>query len=110
MTEKSGTVAVDNKIKTFRWFFYISLLQLLAYFIVPIFIWPSKFIYHIELISALTLGLIVGLFFLLTNVAGFLIDISRRPLHIGMFIFIGLWFLWATISWSYIEHMNYILR
>ncbi len=110
MVNEGSLVTTENKIKTFRWFFYISLTQLLAFFIVPIFIFPGKYILHIELISALTLGLVVALFFLLVNVAGFFIDISRRPLYIGIFIFIGLWFLWATISWLYIEHMDYILR
>jgi len=110
MVNESGSVAFGNKIKTFRWFFYISLLQLLAFFIVPAFLFPFKYLLHIELISALTLGLVVGLFFLLVNVSGFFIDKSRRPLYLVMIIFVGLWFLWAIISWSYIEHMDYILR
>jgi hypothetical protein len=53
---------------------------------------------------------VVALFFLLVNVCGLYIDKSRRLLYIAMLIFIGLWFLWATISWLYIEHMDYILR
>ncbi len=110
MANDSSLVVTGNKIKTFRWFFYISLLQILAFFIVPAFVFHGGFVLHIEIISALTLGLVVGLFFLLVNVCGFYIDKSRRLLYLVMIIFIGLWFLWATISWLYIEHMDYILR
>ena len=83
---------------------------MLAFFIVPAFIFPGKILLHIELISALTLGLVVALFFLLVNVSGFFIDKSRRLLYLALIIFVCLWFLWATISWSYIEHMDYILK
>lgn len=106
-----GTVSIkENHIKIFRWFFYISLIQLLAFFIVPIFLFPTGYVLHINIISALTLGLVVALFFLLVNVCGLYIDKSRRLLYIALLIFIGLWFLWAAISWLYIEHMDYILK
>lgn len=110
MVNECGPVATENKIKTFRWFFYISTLQLLAFFIVPAFIFPGGFVLHIEIISALTLGLVVALFYLLANVCGFYIDKNRRILYLVMIIFVGLWFVWAIISWSYIEHMDYLLR
>ena len=110
MNNENGSVTSENKIKTFRNFFYISSLQLLAYFIVPMFLFPGKYILHIEFISAMTLGLAVGLFFLLVNIAGLVIDIGRRRLYIGMMILIGLWFLWAFVSLMYIEYMTYILR
>ncbi len=100
----------ENKIKTFRWFFYISLVQLITFFLVPALVFPSGFILHIEIISALTLGLVVALFFLLVNLCGFCIDKSRRLLYVSMLIIIGLWFLWAAISWLYIERMDYLLR
>ena len=103
-------VTTENRLKTFRWVFHINLLQLLAYFIVPAFIFPGRFLLHIELISALTLGLVVGLFFLLVNVCGLYIDKGRRTLYITMVSLVGLWFLWAIITWTYIEHMDYILR
>ncbi|MFC1852611.1 hypothetical protein ACFL27_20630 [candidate division CSSED10-310 bacterium] len=102
--------ANQDKIKTYRWFFYLSLIQFLAYFIIPIFLFPSRVILHIELISALTLGLVVALFFLLVNVCGLYIDRNRRSLHITMLLILGLYFSWALISWSYIERMDYILR
>ncbi|MCP4634540.1 MAG: hypothetical protein GY855_16550 [candidate division Zixibacteria bacterium] len=105
-----NTAVIENKIKTYRWFFYISLIQLLAYFVVPVFLFPSSHILHIEIISALTLGLIVGLFFLIVNICGLYIDRIRRRLYILMIILISSWFLWAVISWSYIEHMDYLLH
>ena len=110
MVDETSILANANRIKTFRWLFYISSLQLLAYFIVPMKIFPGKYIYYIEIISALTLGLIVGLFYLLVNIAGFFIDKRRRRLYLILIIFVILWFLWAAISWSYIEHMDYILK
>ena len=84
----SSLIITEDKIKTFRWFFYISLIQLVAFFIVPIFIFPGRFILHIELISAMTLGLVVGLFFLLVNICGFYIDKVRRSLYTIMIILI----------------------
>jgi len=110
MVNEGSLLVNENKIKTFRWFFYISLLQLLAFFVVPAFVFPNRLVLHIEIISALTLGLVVGLFFLLVNVCGFYIDKSRRLVYVSMLIIIGLWFLWAVITWSYIEYMDYILR
>jgi len=110
MTEESALTANENTIKTYRWFFYISLAQLLAYFIVPAIMFPARIILYVEIISALTLGLVVGLFFLLVNVGGLYIDKARRPLYVSMLIVVGLWLLWAGISWTYIEHMDYLLR
>ena len=110
MVNECGPVSIENKIKTFRWVFYISSFQLLAFFIVPAFIFPSGFVLQIELISALTLGLVVALFFLLVNVCGLYIDKNRRSLYVSMLVIIGLWILWAAISWLYIERMDYILR
>jgi hypothetical protein len=110
MVEKGSVVTSENKIKTYRWFFYISLLQLLAFFVVPALVFPIGLVLHIEIISALTLGLVVALFFLLVNVCGLYIDKSRRSLYVSMLIIIGLWFLWAVISWSFIERMDYLLR
>ena len=100
----------DDRIITFRWFFYISSLQLLAFFIVPALIFPAKHVLHIEIILGLSLGLVVGLFFLLVNICGFYIDKNRRPIYFALIILVIVWFLWAIISWSYIEHMDYILR
>ena len=102
--------SVDSRIITYRWFFYFSLSQLLAFFAVPTLIVPSRFLLHIGIIAALTVGLIVALFFLTVNICGIFIDKARRLLYISFIIFIVLWLLWALISWTYIEHMDYILR
>jgi hypothetical protein len=110
MANMSSSAPIGNKIKTYRLFFYISLFQLLAFFIVPALIFPSRFVLHIEIISALTLGLALALFFLLVNVCGLFIDRIRRWLYIAMIAFMGLWFIWAAVTWSYIERMDYILR
>ena len=109
MASKIDLFRTENGLRTFRWFFYISLLQLLAFFIVPTIIFPGKILLHVEIISAMTLGLVVGLFFLLVNVCGYALDKARRLLHVIMIIFVGLWFTWAAITWLYIEHMDYIL-
>ena len=108
MAHENGLVAIENKVKTFRWFFYISSLQVFLFFAIPALIFPNKYVLHIEAISALTLGLVVALFFLLVNVYGLLIDEMRRSLYIVMIVFVGVWFLWAIISWSYIEYMDYL--
>ncbi|UCD18202.1 MAG: hypothetical protein JSV44_04630 [Candidatus Zixiibacteriota bacterium] len=100
----------DEKTKTFRWFFYIALTQFLMYFIVPVFIFPGKVIKDIEIISALTFGILVGLFFGLVNILGLFFDKSRRVLYKTMLLFIILYFIWAIVSWSFIEKMNYLLR
>ena len=102
--------SVDYRIVTYRWVFYISLSQLVAFFAVPALIVPSRYVLHILIIAALTLGLIVALFFLMVNIFGVFMDKIRRPLYISLIIFSLLWLLWALISWSYIEHMDYILR
>ena len=103
-------VPAQHKIRVFRWYFYIALGQFLLYFIVPAILFPSRFIKNIEIISALTLGLLVGAFFLLVNVLGMFLDRTRRILHISMLSLIAVYFLWAVVSWAFIEHMDYLLR
>lgn len=110
MSGKIDSFMTENRLRIFRWFFYISVLQLLAFFVGPVVIFPGRLLLHVELISAITLGLIVGLFLLLVNVCGYVLDRARRLLHVVMMIFVGLWFTWAAITWLYIEHMDYILR
>jgi hypothetical protein len=110
MTEISSLATNETKIRTYRWFFYISLAQLLAYFIVPVFLFSHKIILHVEIISALTLGLVVGLFFLLVNVCGLYFDKVRRRLYMSMLILVSLYLLWGIVSWTFIEHMDYLLK
>ena len=110
MANENSLVAIENRVKTFRWFFYISSLQVFLFFAIPALIFPNKRVLQIEAISALTLGLVVALFFLLVNVCGLLIDKTRRSLYVVMIVLVGLWLLWAVISWSYIEYMDYLLH
>ena len=98
------------KVKTFRWLFYISSLQLLVFFIVPVLIYPAELLFHMEILAALTVGVIFGLFFLFVNIYGLFVDRSRKPLYIIMTILMGCWIVWVVISWLYIEHMDYLLR
>ena len=108
MTNKNDNVIDDNKIKTFRWLFYISLFQLLVCFTFPIIMFPMQVLFSMELLIALTVGLLFGLYFLGVNIYGLFIDKSRRPLYIGIIIFISVWTIWTIISWLYIEHMDYL--
>lgn len=100
----------NNRTKTFRWYFYIALTQFLMYFIVPAIIFPGKIIKDIEIISALTLGVMVGLFFGLVNLLGLFHDKPRRRLYQTVLILLALYFVWVVISWSFIEKMDYLLR
>ena len=110
MTNTKERTIPAQTTKTFRWYYYIALTQFLMYFIVPALIFPGKVIKDIEIISALTFGLVVGLFFGLVNLAGLFYDRSRRYCYgIGLLL-ITLYFIWAIVSWSFIERMDYLLR
>jgi hypothetical protein len=100
----------NKRTKTFRWYFYVALTQFVMYFIVPILIFPGKVIKDIEVISALTFGILVGVFFGLVNVLGLFFDKSRRRLYQSILLLLTLYFLWAIVSWSFIERMDYLLR
>ena len=108
MVNRNGMVINENKIKTFRWLFYISLFQLAACFVFPAILFPAKVLLSIELLIALTVGLLFGLYFLGVNIYGFFIDRRRRPVYLGIIIFIGVWAIWTIITWLYIEHMHYL--
>ena len=70
---------------------------------------PAKYILYVEILAALTLGLIPGFFLMAVSVCGLFVDKSRRPFYIAVVILIGLWIVWAAVSWLYIEHMDYLL-
>jgi hypothetical protein len=108
MINKNDKVINENKIKTFRWLFYISLFQLLACFIFPVILFPGQALLYIEILNALTVGLLFGLYFLSVNMYGVFIDERRRPVYIVVIIFISVWTIWTIISWLYIEHMYYL--
>jgi len=97
-----------NKIKTFRWLFYMSLFQLLMCLIFPIIIFPIHIILYIEILNALTVALLFGLYLMGVCVYGIYVDKSRIRLYIAVVIFVSLWTIWAIISWCFIEHMLYL--
>jgi hypothetical protein len=108
MANTNDIVINENKINTFRWFFYISLFQLLVCFIFPIILFPIQVLLYIEILIALTVGLLFGLYFLGVNIYGIFIDKSRLSLYLGIIIFISVWTIWTIITWLYIEHMDYL--
>jgi len=108
MVDKNDMAINENKIKTFRWLFYISLLQLLACFIFPVILFPIQVLLYIEIFIALTAGLLIGLYFLGVNICGIFVDKRRRSIYIVMSLFISMWTIWTIITWLYIEHMYYL--
>ena len=110
MTNETNTTISDYKVKTFRWLFYLSLFQLLVFFLVPSFMVPFEILFHLEILATLTVGVLFALFFLGVNIYGLFVDKRRKKLYIGIIIFLAAWILWAFISWLYIEHMDYLLR
>jgi len=100
----------EKWIRIFRWHFYIASLQLSLYFIVPALIFPGRLVMDIEVISALSLGIIVCVFFLLVNILGWFLDRGRRVLYASLISLMALYFIWVIISWSFIERMDYLLR
>jgi hypothetical protein len=110
MSDNENVMVNENRIKTFRWFFYIGLSEVVLFFAVPSLGFPIEYVPYILAIAALTLGLVVAVFFLLVNVCGLFVDRKRSLLYASMIAVMTLWLLWATVSWSYIEHMNYLLH
>ena len=109
MREDNASAADERWIKTYRWFFYLSLAEVILFFVVPALGFPIDYVPYVLAIAALTLGLLVAVFFLIVNLCGILIDRSRRRLHLMMIAFSTTWLLWAVVTWSYIEHMGYLL-
>jgi O-antigen/teichoic acid export membrane protein len=110
MEEEKQIAVKTNKVKAYRWLFYFSLAQTIVFFIVPAFMYPPKYLPYLEVMAALTLGPIFGLFFMAINIYGLFVDKQRRWLYIIAIILMSLWILWAGISWAYIEHMDYLLH
>lgn len=100
------------KVKTFRWLFYMSTVPIVCLFVFPIIVFPIPFriIFSLEILAALTVGVLFSLFFLAVNVYGLFIDKRRKILYVAMIIFMSAWILWALISWKYIQYMDYLLR
>jgi hypothetical protein len=69
-----------------------------------------KIIIYLEILAALTVGVLFALFFLGVNIYGLFADKHRKRLYIVMIVLMSAWVLWAVISWTYIEYMDYLLR
>jgi hypothetical protein len=105
-----SNVLLNNKIKTIRWLFYISSLPIIFLFVFPAVVFHSRIIIYLEILAALTVGVLFALFFLGVNIYGLFEDKYRKPLYIVMIVLMSAWVLWAVISWKYIEYMDYLLR
>lgn len=112
MTHEYESVSKTDKVKTYRWLFYMSIMPIICLFVFPIIVFPIPFksIISLEILAALTVGVLFSLFFLAVNMYGLLIDKRRKILYVAMIIFMSVWILWALISWKYIQYMDYLLR
>lgn len=108
MMNMNQTVLLENRIKTVRWLFYMSLFQLVACFAFPAIMFPAKVLLPIELLNALTVGMLFGFYFLGVNIYGLVLDRKRRALYTAMIVFVALWAIWVAVTWRYIEHMRYL--
>ena len=100
----------DNQIKVYRWYYLFALAQLILYFVVPMIIFPGQVIKDIQVISSLTLGPLVGLFFGLVSLTGLFLDRTRRPLYLVSLAVIVLYLAGVILSWAYIEQLDFLLR
>lgn len=99
-----------NKTKTARWLFYIALFQFSVYFAIPAIQFPAGYIIYLEILSMLTVGVIFAAFFLAVNIYCLINDKQRKPLYVSMISLMCAWLLWTIITWTHIEHMDYLLH
>jgi hypothetical protein len=104
----NNMVTKENRIKTFRWLFYMSSFQLLVCFIIPVILFPIQVLLPIELFIALTVGLLFGLYSLGVNIYGIFIDKRWRTLYVVVTAIISLWIIWAVFTWVFIDRMHYL--
>jgi hypothetical protein len=104
------TISTKDNIKMFRWLFCLSLFPILVLILVPVLMVPLKILPYLEMLAALTVGVLFAAYFLSVNILGFFADKQRKRLYIGMIVLMSAWILWAVISWAYIEHMDYLLH
>ena len=112
MTNEYEFVSKTDKVKTYRWLYYMSIMPIICLFVFPriVFPIPMKIIFSLEILAALTVGMLFALFFLGVNIYGLFVDKQRKSLYIIMLILMSSWLLWAVISWKYIQYMDYLLR
>ena len=108
MAYNRHTTLGENRIKAARWLFYISLFQLLACFAFPAIMFPARVLFTIELLNALTVGMLFGLYFLAVNIYGLVVDRNRRSLYLTIIVLLCVWAVWTAITWRYIERMSYL--
>lgn len=104
--------STNYKVKTFRWMFILSIIPIFCLFTFPliIFRFPIKVTLRLELLGILTVGVLFALFLLGISIYGVFIDKHRKHLYIFMITLMIVWVLWACFSWTYIEHMDYLLH
>jgi len=110
MAGQSTLAAPACGVRALRWCFYLSVAEVLAFFTVPALVFPVRYVMSIEIISALTLGLPLAVFFGSVSVCGLFLDRNRRLLYAASLSVAALWLIWAAVSWSYIDRMAYLLR
>lgn len=98
----------ESRIKAARWLFYLGLFQLLACFAFPAIMFPARVLFTLELLNALTVGMLFGLYFLAVNIYGFIVDRKRRSMYLTIMTLICIWAVWTVITWRYIERMSYL--
>jgi hypothetical protein len=108
MASRNGLTTTTARARICRWVFYFSLAQVLLFFAVPALQFPARYLFHIEALAALTLGLIPALYLFLASLCGLFMDRAARALYLSALVVTGLWFVWAGVSWTYIEYMDYL--
>ena len=100
----------ENRVKIYRWYYYFALAQIVLYFTVPLIVFPGRIVKGAQVISALTLGPVVGLFFFLVSTIGLFLDKGRRALYITTMSVMALYLIAVILSWAYIEYLGFLLR
>lgn len=108
MTKRNPIGTRETKIKTFRWLFYLSLFQLLVCLAVPILVIPFRALLFVEILVALTIGLLFGLYLMGVCIYGIFVDWKRFRLYVVIVSLVSVWAIWSVITWLFIEHMRYL--
>lgn len=110
MKSREKPISTTERIHTFRWLFYLSLFPILVLFLVPSLMVPLRLLPYLEILAALTIGVLFALYFLGVSIVGLFVDKQRQGLYVGLIVLMSSWVLWAAVSWAYIEHMGYLLH
>ena len=112
MVSEMKQVDTVYKTRTYRWLFYMSVFSIVFFLIFPILVFPIPFniIIYLEIVAALTVGVLFALYFLGVNIYGIFADKHRKRLYVVLIILMSAWIIWAIISWKYIQYMDYLLK